>query len=148
MHPVLVNHLTTYLAIIAMLLAGIAAERLVLGNFSDGGGLVTDSDLDKATPLAAQLEAQTALGSRFRYSVANGDKELHQLLLLDHELARNVEKILAAQFARATEILEQDRDFLNLVAEELVSFGQLDASKFAELERSVGAHSATSDVLQ
>ena len=127
------NGLANYLSVIAMLLGGIAAEDLVIGNYSDGGGLAKDSDLEKATRLATLLEAKTGLGTRLRYSSAAADEELSQLLLLDRELAASVEKTLLEQLSRARALLEDDRALLDRLTEKLLEHGSVEASEFENM---------------
>ncbi|CAK7256982.1 MULTISPECIES: AAA family ATPase [unclassified Shinella] len=122
-----------YLSQIAIMLAGLAAEDVVLGSTGDGAGAGPNSDLALATRLATLLETKFGMGASFRHSSATSDAELEKLRVNDRELAFRVDCKLAAQFIRAKEILEGNRPLLDAVADALVENGSITPKQYDEL---------------
>lgn len=120
---------------ITIMLAGLAAEEVVLGSTSDGAGSGSNSDLAMATRVATITETMFGMGASFRHSPATSDEELEKLRAGDRELAFRVDCKLAAQFARAKEILESNRMLLDAVADALVKNGRLTPEQYEELAR-------------
>ncbi|MDO1582464.1 AAA family ATPase [Rhizobium oryzicola] len=120
---------------ITIMLAGLAAEEVVLGSTSDGAGSGSNSDLAMATRVATITETMFGMGASFRHSPATSDEELEKLRAGDRELAFRVDCKLAAQFARAKEILEGNRPLLDAVADALVKNGTLTPQQYEELAR-------------
>ncbi|MFS8147626.1 AAA family ATPase [Rhizobium sp. BR 249] len=125
---------------IACLLGGIAAEELVLGEFSDGAGGDDASDLGIATTLATALEAQLGLGERLRYSAVSDADDWERLRRVDVKLAARVDKVLREQFERAKEILSDERRLHSAIVEVLCNDGKLGPEGLAELEVSQMDH--------
>lgn len=125
---------TFYADQIAICLAGIAAEALVLGSASDGAGMDDDSDIALATRLATMIEAKMGLGDTLRFSHVDGDKELEQLRQLDHRLRDRIDTVLSEQLDRAKAILQDERALLERLADELVRTGNLTPERVEELE--------------
>lgn len=108
-----------YLDYIAMLLAGITAETVVLGTFSDGSTGGADSDLSKATEIATLVEVCFGMGGSLMVEdVARN--ELPRLRAQRPELRVSVQTLLAKQFERAESILIANRGALEEVAAELM----------------------------
>jgi SpoVK/Ycf46/Vps4 family AAA+-type ATPase len=126
-----------YLNCVAVMLAGLAAEKLYLGDFSDGAGGGEQSDLAVATRLATFLEANLGMGASFLHSNAQTDQELEKLRLSDDALKARVEKILADQYERVEGILGSRRALLELLAKELDAVGLLTPQRVRELENSL-----------
>jgi ATP-dependent Zn protease len=102
---------------ICLLLAGRAAERLTLGDFSVGSGVDEGSDLARATALSEMLETKGAGTAGNLYLLINAVK------------AR-----LDKAEARATAILEANRTLLDRVAARLDVEGYLSAADIEQLE--------------
>ncbi len=120
---------------IAIMLAGLAAEEVVLGSTGDGAGSGNNSDLAMATRVATITETMFGMGASFRHSSATSDEELEKLRAGDRELAFRVDCKLAAQFVRAKEILESNRPLLDAVTGELVENGSITPKQYDELAR-------------
>ena len=118
-----------YLDYIAVLLAGIAAEEVCLGDISDGAGAGETSDLAVATRLATLMETRMGMGESLQYSSAQDDEELAKLRLADPSLRARVDKVLAEQFERAKSFIETEGDFMAIMVEILNDQGQLSADK-------------------
>jgi len=109
---------------IACLLAGRAAEQIVIGEALAGGGGADESDLARATAMA--LAAETSLGFAQHQpllyrSATMGTNEL----ALDRQLAKRVNRRLEDAEAIARRIIEENRQALEDVAARLASVGIL-----------------------
>ena len=101
---------------IAILLGSIAAERLMLGGHDDGAS----QDLVQATEAALHMLAVAGFGGGLMSDVS-GDVSLRR-----HRLEPEVNEILRDQLQRATVIVEQFRDVIEALADELADKGELD----------------------
>ncbi|MEH0293045.1 AAA family ATPase [Agrobacterium sp. CCNWLW71] len=126
-----------YLDCVAVMLAGLAAEQLCLGDFSDGAGGGENSDLAVATRIATYAEAKLGMGATFLHSKAESDEELEKIRLYDAGLRARVEKTLADQFERAKDILQRRRRLLELLAAELDTTGFLSPERVVALEKNI-----------
>lgn len=118
---------------IAVRLGGIAAEEVVLGERSAGGGGGKGSDLHGATLSALTFEASYGLGEGFAYIASDDEDELFHALRLDRLLHARVDKVLAEQFARAKRIVESHRLEVERIAVALLAKGELSAAELKEL---------------
>ncbi|TCT27560.1 AAA family ATPase, partial [Martelella mediterranea] len=106
---------------IACLMAGRAAERLVLGEISAGAGGSRQSDLARATNMALQIDQQLGLGA---YGpVYRGDAD--GLALHDPAQRQRVQQRLEQAEALAAEILQKHKLQLEHMAKALVSEREL-----------------------
>lgn len=121
-----------YLNRIAVLLAGHAAEDLFFDEPSDGSGLVTGSDLERATILAARLVACSGLsgGLVFRADVTVSD--LQRMVRSDEKFSRECDLVLKTQMRRAREILRLKKLTLLSIAKDLQKSAKLDRRQLAE----------------
>jgi len=103
---------------IACLLAGRAAETLVLGQPSGGAGGSADSDLARATETAAAMEYSWGLGEHATLWRATPDTAVDRLFL-DPQTTARVQAHLDAADATATQILKQNRALLEEMADAL-----------------------------
>ncbi len=131
-----------YLSRITILLAGLAAEQLVLGEHGDGGGGDEQSDLHFATMLAASLDLSCGLGRGLAYLSSRRDEALMAWLRGDPQLRRRVEADLDACLRRARDILTEHRHGVDEVAAALAFHGTVALDDFA---RFVGEGSAKAD---
>jgi len=99
----------TYLDQVCTLLAGLAAEQVVLGS--------------GATALATLMEAQFGFGENLRHILADDSKDWEKARRSDPVLRAKIEAILGEQFQRAVEILERRRPLLDALADVLVEKG-------------------------
>ncbi|MGR3633427.1 MAG: AAA family ATPase [Limimaricola soesokkakensis] len=98
------------------LLAGRAAERLLLGDVSAGAGGSEGSDLAMATETALRIETVFGLGSQGPLWIPGST----QLLTLDRGLAARVRDRLETAEAAAARLLEPHLDRLRCIAERLM----------------------------
>ncbi|MBM2578171.1 AAA family ATPase [Jannaschia sp. Os4] len=119
------------------LLAGRAAEGVLLGRVSHGAGLGEGSDLDRATDLALRAETEWGLeGSRLNTPVPRARR-----CELPLGVRRKLELRLAAADRRAREIVSAHRSDVLRIAHALRSERELSPMRLAELTaplRSVG----------
>ncbi|SDJ60505.1 AAA family ATPase, partial [Salipiger marinus] len=107
-----------------MLMAGRAAERLVLGNVSAGSGGGTGSDLERATRLQMFFDRQTGLGI---YGPAwLGEPETPRI---PEKYWDRVRVKLWDFEQRASDLLEPHRDLLERLAAELLVRREMDADE-------------------
>lgn len=113
-----------YLDLIAMSLAGMAAEQVFLGGHDDGAAGNEGSDLFEATKTAMAMERTYGMGAKLasygdlnRYSDGGGS--------FDPMLLPRVDGILQKQFERAKTILDRHREACVVLADELASRWEL-----------------------
>ncbi|GEM_PF-4328714 len=107
---------------LVQLLAGRAAERLVLGDVSAGAGGGQDSDLAHATMIATSIQTRYGLGAQGPVWTADPDT----LLALDPDVLFRVRRELEAAERRATQILSGHRTLLEEMAEALAASRDMD----------------------
>jgi ATP-dependent Zn protease len=111
------------------LLAGRAAEQLIFGEVTAGAGGSNDSDLGRATQLAARLETDYGLGDFGLVCIPGGASD-RNLLLLD-SLHSAVRQTIDRAYATALELLGQNRAALEALAHTLFAAGYLDRIEIA-----------------
>jgi ATP-dependent Zn protease len=118
---------------IAVRLGGLAAEEVIMGDRSAGGGGMPGSDLHSATLSALLFEASYGLGEGFAYIASDDPEELFAAMKFDRYLHARVDKVLAEQFARAKRIVEGHRQEVERIAEAVLANGTLSADEVIEL---------------
>ena len=121
----------SYLADITFMLAGVAAERVALGENGDGGGGTDQSDLHRATVRACEMETSLGLGESLVFLAPCGSSEMLGWLRLDPGLRRRVDACLSACMARAVELVEANRPALDAIVVELTAKGSVDGANIA-----------------
>jgi len=116
--------------LIVMLMAGRAAEELMLGSPTAGAGGAPNSDLAHATELAKKIELKFGVGDLGPIYV--GD-DLRDPLTTVPGLLASVRKRLDRAMADAAELLGKNRAALERVADALDRSGYLAAADIAEL---------------
>ncbi len=99
---------------VTMMLAGRAAEKIIVGEESVAAGGSKHSDLAKATRLIAGLHASAGLGQSLLY-LASLD-EAREYMKFDFELRRHVEEHLQKLQQRAFQLVEKHRTAIEAVA--------------------------------
>jgi SpoVK/Ycf46/Vps4 family AAA+-type ATPase len=108
---------------IAVLLAGLAAEEVLLGSRGSGSGGTAEADLVRATQLAATAERSLGLGGRL-FSVPSGQTMASDASAGDDPgLRQRVEHVLARCLREAKLVIERKRDDVEAVAERLAEMG-------------------------
>lgn len=110
---------------VVMMLAGRAAEEVVLGDVSSGAAL----DLRQATEVIVQAHLALGLGERLTASGA----DFSQALALDGQLRATVEAELQDAYAAAVGMISSARRAVQLVADALIEKRLLSGSEVAML---------------
>jgi cell division protease FtsH len=129
----------TYRDRIAVLLAGIAAEEVLLGAVSDGAGAGPNSDLAQATRIATMLQSGMGMGNRLRHSLAKSDRDLETLRLRDRSVAIWVDDVLLTEFERAKQIVRSHLQLVEAIANELEVKGKVSADQVAKMAAKLDA---------
>ncbi len=123
---------------LAMLLAGRAAEEIVLDEASAASGGSGSSDLARATRLALAMETRCGLG-RERPLVFRDGERAEVLLLADSPLARNVAARLDEALVLARQTLLARRTVLDRLTDALLAAGALEDAEIAALLGEAGS---------
>ncbi|MGP4751506.1 ATP-dependent Zn protease [Agrobacterium pusense] len=111
--------------ILAMMMAGRAAEQIVIGNVSAGSAGSDDSDLARATILALAIERSLGFGAVHPLLYRN-DKDPTTVLDANPELAARIHVRLEKAVERAGAIIGKHRSKLNDLAKALFEERALD----------------------
>nr|WP_313013540.1 AAA family ATPase [Brucella intermedia] len=103
--PKIVKLRENYDAEICSYLGGLAAEHVILGTHSDGGGGVIGSDLSMATDIAIRMEVSFGLGENLTFWSSH-DECKPDFLKHNMQLQAVVDKTLQSCFAKACKIVE------------------------------------------
>ncbi|MBD2746625.1 AAA family ATPase [Microvirga sp. BT688] len=126
-----------YLGDITALLAGMAAETLLLGEHCSGSGGRVGSDLHHATRTALAMEASIGMGQSIAYRGGLNDRDFLSLLNADTDLRARVEETLLFCRKQAESLLAGHRAVLLELTETLADKGQI---AFAAIKDIVQAH--------
>ncbi|PVA08494.1 hypothetical protein DC366_18905, partial [Pelagivirga sediminicola] len=110
---------------LAYALAGRAAERLILGSVAAGSGGNALSDLARATQTATDIDLRFGLGAEGPVWL---DMASAAYLRIPQNAARIRARLEAAE-ARAIRMLEEQRDTLRRMAEDLIEVGLLEGER-------------------
>jgi mRNA-degrading endonuclease toxin of MazEF toxin-antitoxin module len=124
-------------ALLVGLMAGRAAEEVVLGGAGAGCGGPAGSDLARATLLAASAELSWGLGDQLTWRGDPDVVSLPVLLAANPAAAARIEARLRAALAAARDMLRQARRELDAVAEALVRQETLTGDEVEELVAAV-----------
>jgi ATP-dependent Zn protease len=112
---------------LAMLMAGRAAEQIVTASVSSGSGGADQSDLARATRLALTMERSLGFGA-IQPLLYREDKDPTSVLDAHPDLAARVHGRLEKALARATEVLHDKRDRVDALIRALFDARVLDGS--------------------
>ena len=113
---------------LAMLMAGRAAEQIVTGSVSSGSGGADHSDLARATRLALAMERSLGFGAT-QPLLYREDKDPSVVLDANPDLAARVHARLEKALARATEVLHEKRGRLDALIKALFDALVLDGAE-------------------
>lgn len=99
------------------MLAGRAAEQLIMGEPSSGAGGGDDSDLSRATDLIARMEGSLGLGDSLVFRAGPGSAST---LLLEVDFRRRVDRTMSELYQRALDLLHSQRTALLAITDALV----------------------------
>lgn len=109
---------------ICTLLGGLAAEKVVFGETTDGSGGGSHSDLAEATRIALRMEASFGFGNGLAF-LATMDLCDETLLRQNSHLHQRVNEILQIQFDRAVGIIEKKAKNVSAIAAKLERYSVL-----------------------
>lgn len=121
---------------LVILLAGRAAEEVVLGEPSAGAGGGSESDLAKASMLAAFIVSACGFEGGLLWSGTPDEASLPRMFAADPALARRVREMLANAYGNALSVVRERHAAVKAVAGALVNRRVLDG---AEIARIIGA---------
>ena len=127
------NSAADYRARIVRVMGGLAAEEIVFGDRTDGGGGILGSDLHNATSLAVAMEASMGLGSSLAFLATAGSDDLLRLVQIDHVIRLRVEKTIAECHEEAKRIARERRSAIERLALELVDRDRLTGEEVTEI---------------
>lgn len=114
-----------YLDLIAMTMAGMAAEEVFLGGHDDGVAGTDGSDLFEATKTAIALERSYGMGEKLASYGDLSRRHLEAFGHIDPMLLERVDRILQEQLDRSKEILMRHRKAFLVLTDQLTSRREL-----------------------
>ncbi|MGO8236086.1 AAA family ATPase [Rhizobium ruizarguesonis] len=120
-------------SLICRILAGAAAEEILLGCRSSGFSGSKGSDLDEATILATQMVASYGMGRSLPFLIESHQVTAESARRLPNALREDVSRILDQQHSRATAILIEHSALLDRIATELFERETLTVEDIDEL---------------
>lgn len=121
-----------YERLLAMLMAGRAAELIVLKTVSAGSGGAENSDLARATHVALDMEQTLGFGGRHPLLYL-GHKDATAILSRDPDLAERVHRRLEFAQAWATEVIIENRQAFDRLVRELFDAQALDGAAVIDI---------------
>ncbi|MBM7322378.1 ATP-dependent Zn protease [Agrobacterium sp. S2] len=121
-----------YGRLLAMLMAGRAAELIVLKTASAGSGGAEESDLARATRVALDMEQALGFGGRHPLLYL-GHKDSTAILSSDADLAERVHRRLEFAQARATEVILENRQAFDGLVRALFDAQALDGAAVMDI---------------
>jgi cell division protease FtsH len=115
---------------ITALLAGRAAEEIILGQATAGAGIGEESDFARATSAAIDMELCFGFGA---IGVVRFSDRATDMLLRDPSILALIKQRLDRCHARARELVERNREAVEAVARRLEARGHLDRTGIDEL---------------
>lgn len=109
-----------YLDQIALLLAGRAAEEVILGTAFDGAGDAEGCDLHKASDLATRMEVQLGMGEGLGYFNLTSIEQRDRFRRSNPGVAARVERVLVREMERSRGMVTGFRNAIERIADVLV----------------------------
>ncbi len=130
--------------LLAVSLAGRAAEEKLLGCVSAGAGGSPDSDMGKATTLALAMETELGFGETWPLLYRQADNQT-TLLAYNPLLAEEVNARLEAAYARARELIRRNEDAIRFLADALMRHDTLEGPALVIVLKEVGKRVASAE---
>lgn len=119
---------------LVMLMAGRAAEQIVVGAVSSGSGGTEDSDLARATKMALAMERSLGFGA-VQPLLYREDRDPTAVLDSNPDLAARIHARLEKALARAVDVLSKNGDRLDALIKALFDAQALDGARVSEILR-------------
>ncbi len=136
--------LDSFNGLLAVSLAGRAAEEELLGCVSAGAGGSPDSDMGKATTLALAMETELGFGETWPLLYRQADNQT-TLLAYNPLLAEEVNARLEAAYARARELIRRNEDAIRFLADALMRHDTLEGPALVIVLKEVGKRVASAE---
>lgn len=120
---------------IAILLAGRAAEEVILGTAFEGAGAAEGADLHKASDLATRMEIQLGMGEGLAYSNLTSVDQRDRARQNNPVVAARVERLLAREMGRSREIVTTFRAAVERIADVLVENAIIEGDEVRRIMR-------------
>jgi cell division protease FtsH len=130
--------------LLAVSLAGRAAEEEFLGCVSAGAGGSPDSDMGKATTLALAMETELGFAETWPLLYRHADNET-TLLAYNPLLAEQVNARLEAAYARARDLIRRNEGAVRFLADALMEHDTLEGSTLVAILKEVGKRVASGE---
>lgn len=117
---------------LVMLMAGRAAEQIVVGKVSSGSAGSDESDLARATRMALAMERRLGFGA-MQPLLYRDDKDPTVVLDANPDLAARIHARLETALAKAAEVLSENKDKLDAVTRALFDAQALDGEAVKRL---------------
>ena len=120
---------------IALLLAGRAAEEVILGTAFDGAGDAEGCDLHKASDLATRMEVQLGMGEGLGYFNLTSIEQRDRFRQSNPGVAARVERVLGREMERSREIMTRFRSAIEKIADILVDKANIEGEEVRAIIR-------------
>lgn len=121
------------------LIAGTAAEAVLLGSRSTGASGEANSDLARATQIAARIELHHGLGYSLAAITSEKPQEIARLLQRDQGLRDRVENRIRTAYNKAEALIRDNVDVVEELAQDLMERGELRGDEVRQVvERASG----------
>ncbi len=129
--------------IVTTMLAGRAAEEVMLGAVTMGAGGDDQSDLSHATRILVVAFASSGLGGSLVYR--GGKEHVQNLLMMDREFRLQIDGALARLYERATVLIREHADSLDLLVDALMTRRFMTGEEVRKLVGSISASKYSPD---
>jgi ATP-dependent Zn protease len=129
-------------ALLQRLLAGRAAEAILLGSVSAGAGGAAESDLARATQLAAAAVGALGLGDSLVWTGLPEPNDVPKLLARQPALARAVAAHLDAANAAARALIVRHRPAVEAIVDQLLARGSLTGAEVTAILQALATQEA------
>lgn len=123
-----IGSIESYRDVVVQLLAGRAAEDVLIGSPSAGAGGAPDSDLARATAIVAGLRLSWGLGGSLVYIAAPGDAL--EVARRDPSMMRAIDKDLSLLYDTAKDLVRQREKAISAVARRLMQVRAMSGAQF------------------
>lgn len=120
---------------IAVLLAGRAAEEVVIGSAFDGAGDAEGCDLHKASDLATRMEVQLGMGEGLSYFNLRSVEQRDRFRRNNPDVAARVERVLVREMERSREIVTRFQSAIERIADILVDKATIEGEEVRAITR-------------
>ncbi len=118
---------------IAVILAGMAAERVVFGNHGTGAGGAESSDLAIAAGIATRMESHYGFGENLVVELGSWESSLDRTRASNSDLKAAVNRRMKKQLERMMEIMGHNRAALDAIVLKLLNDHSVSGTEIWEI---------------